>query len=103
METPFTPIIIEHAEDIEARKSELAFQFWEEDGRPEGKAEEHWNKACLVLMSMEEELISDPEWLQRNVKSENVESPKADQTSEPQAAETTIESIQRRLVSRAAA
>ncbi|HEX8296231.1 MAG TPA: DUF2934 domain-containing protein [Chthoniobacteraceae bacterium] len=29
----------------EERITELARQFWEEEGRPEGKAHEHWSRA----------------------------------------------------------
>jgi hypothetical protein len=27
----------------------LAYQLWEEDGRPEGKSEEHWFRACALI------------------------------------------------------
>ena len=27
----------------------LAYQLWEEEGRPEGKSEEHWFRACALI------------------------------------------------------
>ncbi len=32
--------------EIESRIRSLAHQFWEEEGRPEGKEQEHWRRAC---------------------------------------------------------
>jgi Protein of unknown function (DUF2934) len=52
--------------DLESRKRQLAYQFWEDEGRPEGQAEAHWERACLVLMSFEEDAASDPLWLKRH-------------------------------------
>lgn len=51
--------------DIEERKRLLAHQIWEDEGRPEGRAEEHWSRACLVLMSFDPEVATEPGWLQR--------------------------------------
>ena len=31
---------------LEERIRELAHHFWEEEGRPEGRHEHHWNRAC---------------------------------------------------------
>ena len=42
-------------EDTERRIRERAYQIWEEEGRPEGKAEEHWEKARIIV-SIEESL-----------------------------------------------
>lgn len=58
--------------DMEERKRQLAYQFWEEEGRPEGRAEEHWEKACLVVMSLEEDgaEAQAPEWLSRKQEAE---------------------------------
>ncbi len=44
----------------------LAYQLWEEEGRPEGKSEEHWFRACAQVdaeMPGEQEAL--PEWLNR--------------------------------------
>jgi hypothetical protein len=31
---------------LEERIRSLAHRFWEEEGRPHGRHEEHWNRAC---------------------------------------------------------
>jgi hypothetical protein len=36
-------------EDREQRIRERAFQLWIEDGRPFGKAEEHWERARVEI------------------------------------------------------
>ena len=52
--------------DMEAQKQGIAYQLWEEGGRPEGKAEEHWQQACLVVMSLSEgQSGQSPVWLKR--------------------------------------
>ncbi|MCA0434322.1 MAG: DUF2934 domain-containing protein [Proteobacteria bacterium] len=35
--------------ELEERKRQLAYQFWEEEGRPAGRSEVHWQRACLAL------------------------------------------------------
>jgi Protein of unknown function (DUF2934) len=53
--------------DLEQQKQVIAYQLWEEEGRPEGKAEAHWHQACLVVMSLGEgETANPPVWLKRN-------------------------------------
>jgi Protein of unknown function (DUF2934) len=53
--------------DMEKQKQAIAYQLWEDEGRPEGKAEEHWAKACLVVMSLAEgETLPSPVWLKRH-------------------------------------
>jgi hypothetical protein len=103
METQEALVTLEHLDDLEARKGELAYQFWEDEGRPEGKSEEHWNKACLVLMSMEEEPMVEPEWLRRSAPLESIAETIAEEPIETKAAKSTIETIRRRLVARNAA
>ena len=45
----------------------LAYQFWEEEGKPEGRAFVHWDRACLVMMSLLDDQPTDqPVWLQQN-------------------------------------
>jgi Protein of unknown function (DUF2934) len=51
--------------DVEEQKRQIAYQLWEEEGRPEGKAEEHWARACLVVMNFGEDGANAPAWLQR--------------------------------------
>ncbi len=53
----------------------LAYQIWEEEGRPEGQSEEHWLRACEMVdaetaFAENQEL---PEWLDRQDKKPAVE------------------------------
>ncbi len=66
MKTPRTPIVTpEH--DLEQQKQAIAYQLWEDEGRPDGKAEAHWEQACLVVMSLvDDETAPSPVWLKRN-------------------------------------
>lgn len=36
-------------EETEERVQKRAFQIWEAEGRPEGRAAEHWDQACREL------------------------------------------------------
>lgn len=47
--------------DIEERKRQIAYALWEEEGRPEGRAEAHWQEACSQI----EAELQDPDWLKR--------------------------------------
>ena len=44
----------------EERIRAIAYAIWEEEGRPHGRHEEHWRKAC-ELVAAEAQL---PDWLQ---------------------------------------
>ena len=62
--SPITTVI--SLEELEDRKRALAYQMWEDEGRPEGKAEAHWEQACLVVMSLGEgDAAASPLWLKR--------------------------------------
>ena len=37
--------------DIEERKRIIAHQLWEDEGRPEGMAEKHWEQASLFILT----------------------------------------------------
>jgi hypothetical protein len=66
MKTPRTPIETPEL-DLEQQKQLIAHQLWEDEGRPEGKAEAHWEQACLVVMSLVEgEAAASPVWLKRH-------------------------------------
>ena len=45
----------------------LAFQIWEEAGRPDGKSEEHWHLACAIIDGEAAGASSEvlPTWLNR--------------------------------------
>jgi len=49
------------------RVAALAYLIWEQEGRPNGKSEEHWLKACTIVDG--EEASADPQglptWLNR--------------------------------------
>ncbi len=40
-------------EDREKRIRELAYAIWQQEGRPEGRAEEHWRMAETAVEAME--------------------------------------------------
>ena len=63
---------ISNVEDREELKRKLAYQFWEEEGRPDNRSEAHWEKACLVVMSLDAKPLSEPEWLQRTLEAQDV-------------------------------
>ena len=46
----------------------LAFQIWEQEGRPEGQADEHWLLACTIIDGEAAGTTSEvlPTWLNRN-------------------------------------
>jgi len=50
----------------EDRIRAIAYALWEDEGRPDGRHEDHWLRACAILESEE---IADPDWLKRNVNS----------------------------------
>jgi Protein of unknown function (DUF2934) len=47
----------EHAANDERIRA-IAYELWEADGRPEGRAEEHWARAAELA-------AAEPDWLQR--------------------------------------
>jgi hypothetical protein len=49
------------------RVGALAYMIWEREGRPEGKAEEHWFLACTIIDAQDSgiELEDLPPWLSR--------------------------------------
>ncbi|WP_181706695.1 DUF2934 domain-containing protein [Chthonobacter rhizosphaerae] len=36
-------------EETEERVQKRAYEIWEEEGRPDGRAAEHWDQACRDL------------------------------------------------------
>ena len=50
-----------HVLDIEERKRRIAYALWEEEGRPEDRAEAHWQEACRLVDAD----LDDPDWLKR--------------------------------------
>ncbi len=70
----------EHPEKFEQSRDErvsaLAFQIWEEEGRPEGRSEVHWYLACQMVDAEDEAREPLPVWLN-----------KAEQQPKPETAE----------------
>lgn len=90
MKTPSTPNETPEP-DLEQQKQLIAYQLWEDDGCPEGRAEEHWQQACLVVMSLGEgETATPPLWLKRQ------DEPTVEQP-------TVVENLGKRSASRRAA
>ncbi len=57
-----TPVI--EATEIAERIRALAHQMWEDEGRPEGRAEQHWLAAeAIVKTQIEGEQAQSPAWL----------------------------------------
>lgn len=82
--------------NLEDRIRAAAHNMWEEEGRPEGCAETHWQRACDMIAQEDAALQSSPEWLQSNA--EPISALKAEKTE----LTTTIDQIKKRLESRAA-
>jgi Protein of unknown function (DUF2934) len=87
--------------DIEERKRVIAHQIWQDEGMPEGKAEEHWNRACLVLMSLDTEVVVKPEWLKRNEAAELSQDESS--TVKASAVEDAIQDLRKRVAAKSAA
>ncbi len=54
------------AEDRDERIRKMAYATWEEEGCPDGCADEHWHKAVAIVMAeIAVEEAQEPQWLQR--------------------------------------
>ena len=60
-----TPETEERALGRDERISALAYQIWEEDGRPEGRSEVHWYLACEMIDAEEAAAEPLPTWLNK--------------------------------------
>ncbi len=82
----------------------IAYSLWEDEGRPDGKAEEHWLKACELVASAEAKAagILEPGWLKRTEQApaEAVAAASEPKTETPAPAQT--ETVKRLRTSRAA-
>jgi Protein of unknown function (DUF2934) len=86
--------------DLEARKQSIAYQLWEDEGRPDGKAEEHWAQACLVVMTTsDDESGPAPIWLKRDHAVTEAEATAETASEQP----ATVENINKRSTTRHAA
>jgi hypothetical protein len=50
--------------DLETRIRERAYTLWEEDGRPEGRADEYWERARRFIEAEDDpkhpDMVADP-------------------------------------------
>ena len=62
--------------DREERIAMLAFQIWEEQGRPEGKSDEHWYLACEMIDAEDTKDNGEvlPTWLNRTAETADKQS-----------------------------
>lgn len=93
----------------EERINKLAYQLWEEEGRPEGRSDDHWFRASAMIDAEDQEQAGTsaeplPSYLSRladdmpgSAIAEPVEAKKAT-TKEP-----SLEELTRRMKSRSAA
>ena len=82
-----------HHLPTEERIRAIAYALWEEEGRPEGRAEDHWFRAAS-LVAAEASAVVEPGWLRR----EDGEAVPASEVPE-----TAIEEIVKRMASSRAA
>jgi len=94
---------ISKTENAEEKIRSTAHKIWEDEGRPEGLADEHWTKACaIVAASMElKSSLDAPNWLQKGSTSEVAVTTL--QSVEDISLSPTIEEIKKRVASRSAA
>ncbi len=54
----------EAEQDLERRIRERAYALWEEDGRPEGRADEYWERARRFIAAEDDpkspDMVADP-------------------------------------------
>ena len=73
----------------EERIRAIAYSLWEEEGRPEGCAEQHWFRACEQVAAEAELAVdteADPDWLRREAASVTEQKPTATEQAEEKAA-----------------
>jgi Protein of unknown function (DUF2934) len=99
MNTTETPIDTPEM-SVEDRIRTAAHQLWEDEGQPEGCADDHWHRACEMIAAQDQTINHvEPEWLQRNPETpEMVE----EQASDKSELSKSIEEIKKRLIGRAA-
>lgn len=78
--------------NLEDRIRLVAHQMWEDEGRPDGLSDTHWQRACEMIA--QEEATAAPDWLQREAEI----APKIEKSESP----TSIGEIKKRLENRAA-
>jgi hypothetical protein len=94
---------ISKTEDAEEKIRTVAHKIWEDEGRPEGLAEEHWTKACSIVAASAElkSSLDAPNWLQKASTAEAAVTTL--QSVEDISLSPTIDEIKKRVASRSAA
>lgn len=101
MQDPNT-VTVEATTDPEQRQREIAHQLWEDEGRPEGKAEEHWDRAGLIIMDLDAKFEKLPVWLQKVESVADISSTTDTLTTE-QDVTIAIQDLRKRLAGKSAA
>jgi Protein of unknown function (DUF2934) len=80
-----------------------AHGLWEDEGRPEGRAETHWMRASAIVAAVlaskpiARAMAHNPDWLKQGSEPEAAKAPPAPETP------STYEAIAKRVASRTAA
>ncbi len=90
--------------DREARVRAIAYSIWEEEGHPDGRSEEHWQRASELVNMAESQAaaILDPAWLKR-AEEPQAEAPAVVEQPAPDALTAPLSDAIRRLRSSQAA
>ncbi len=92
-----------HTPEMDEEIRSVAHKIWEDEGKPEGLAEEHWARACAIVAAAAELQIGAdaPNWLQKSSVAESVVTPLHD--AEDASLAHTIDQLKRRVAGRSAA
>ena len=89
----FNPLSLRE-ESMEEQITALAHRIWEEEGKPEGMADDHWYRAVTIITEMAQ--LPNPNWL---LKAPNEQDMQLERKLNLAA---SIEEIKRKIVGRAA-
>lgn len=95
--------LVAHMEAMEAEIRSVAHKIWEDEGRPEGFADDHWARASAIVFAAAEldGGLGSPNWLQKTPATETVIEPPQD--VEERSLSQTLEQLKRRVAGRSAA
>ena len=94
-----TAIQLETTAETEVQKQALAYQLWEEAGRPDGQSEHFWFMACEMIDSATalRAGMVPPEWLQKAAGPADTKPAEVPDPAE------TLQEIRKRIAGRSAA
>ena len=89
--------------EMEGEIRSVAHKIWEDEGKQEGLAEEHWARACAIVAAANElqSGADAPNWLQKTSAPDVVVTTSED--AEETSLANTIDQLKRRVASRSAA